>query len=303
MTAPDTGIGLVTGAYSRRMELSLADGRVVTARIKGKRLKPVCGDRVRAHPIVNEPDWILTEILPRDNELTRPDSRGRTEVLAANLSLVVVMAAPAPVPDWYVVDRYLAAAESMGAEAIVAYNKIDIGCPDASDDQALAAYRQAGYRVLACSAREDSGLDELATALRGHVAIFVGQSGVGKSSVINRLAAGAKQKTARLSSGTGEGRHTTVSSVMIDLPGGGQVIDSPGVRDYAPALDAVTAVISGFREIAGLGNDCRFANCRHMKEPGCAVKRAVDEGRLDARRYESYRRLLRSSEALAARKY
>ena len=303
MTSADTPVGLVTGAYSRRMEICLEDGRIVTARVKGKRLKPVCGDRIRAQPIANESEWLLTEILPRDNELTRPDNRGKTEVLAANLSLVVVMAAPAPAPDWFVVDRYLAAAENMHAGAIVVYNKTDTGAPDDATSQALGAYRRAGYTVLACSARDGSGLDELAAALGGHVAIFAGQSGVGKSSVINRLAADATQKIGRLSPATGEGRHTTVTSTMIELPGGGRVIDSPGVRDYAPALDSIAAAIGGFREIAGLGNDCRFANCRHLREPECAVKQAVAEGMLDSRRYESYRRLARSAEALAARRY
>lgn len=303
MTSAEVGNALVTGAYSRRMELRLADGRIVTARIKGKRLKPVCGDRVRAEPIANESDWLLTDVMPRDNELTRPDSRGRTEILAANLSAVVVMAAPEPAPDWFVVDRYLAAAENMGADAVVVYNKIDTGGPNNDTEQALEAYRRAGYPVLACSARDGTGLEDLANALRDRVAIVVGQSGVGKSSMVNRLSSGVMLKTARLSAATGEGRHTTVSSVMIELPGGGQLIDSPGVRDYAPALDSAAAVIRGFREVGELGQACRFANCRHLREPDCAVKKAVDDGRLDPRRYESYRRLLRSAEALGARKY
>ena len=303
MTVTDAGTALVTGAYSRRMELRLADGRTVTAHVKGKRLKPVCGDRVRAQPIPNEPEWLLTAIQTRENELTRPDSRGRTEVLAANLSTIVVMAAPIPAPDWFVVDRYLAAAENMGTEAIVVFNKTDTGEPDASAAAALDAYRRAGYPVLTCSAHEGSGLSRLADALCDRIAIVVGQSGVGKSSVINRLAADANQKTGARSAGSGEGRHTTVSSVMIDLPGGGHVIDSPGVRDYAPAIDSAEAVIRGFREIGALGQECRFANCRHLREPDCAVKRAIEEGGLDPRRYESYRRLLRLSEELTARKY
>ena len=127
----------------------------------------------------------------------------------------------------------------------------------------------------------------------------MGQSGVGKSSIINKLISNAAQKTATISASTGEGKHTTVNSVMLDLPNGGAVIDSPGVRDYAPAIETADEVIRGFREISNAGQDCRFGNCNHLREPDCAVKRAVDAGDISPRRYESYKRLMNLSKGLA----
>lgn len=288
---------LVVGAFSRRMRLRVADGGEVNAKIRGRKLKPVCGDRVEAHAVPNDDDWLVVRVLPRRNELTRPDSRGRVEVLAANLDAVFAVAAPSPAPDWFVVDRYLAAAAAMGVTGIVVLNKSDRDDAVAAFESARNEYRSAGYDVIECSARSATNIESLAAALRDRTAIIVGQSGVGKSSLINALVRDAELRTASVSGSTGEGKHTTVNSVMIELPGGGAVIDSPGVRDYAPALDDAADVATGFPEILASSADCRFANCRHLREPDCGVKSALSSGRISPRRYESYKRLM----ALAAR--
>lgn len=289
----------VVATYSRRMRLLLPDGTGVDARIKGKRLRPVCGDRVVAEPIASEDDWLITRILDRDNALTRPNLRGQTETLAANVDLLIVVAAPSPVPDWFIVDRYLAAAEAMSVATLVVYNKTDLqNSQDADIEAALSDYCQIDYPVVRCSAKLRSGLEGVAAAIAAQTAIIVGQSGVGKSSIINELMGGEQQRTREISAKTGEGRHTTVNSMMLDLPTGGRIIDSPGVRDYAPALESAAAVVHGFREIEKARHDCRFANCRHLREPGCAVKAAVENNAISARRYESYRRLLSLTEKL-----
>ncbi|NIL93506.1 MAG: ribosome small subunit-dependent GTPase A [Woeseiaceae bacterium] len=288
----------VIATFSRRMRLRLADGGEVTARIKGKRLRPVCGDRVDAEPIANESDWLITRVLERDNALTRPNLRGQTEVLAANIDMLIAVAAATPDPDWFIIDRYLAAAEDLGVDAVVVFNKTDIDDTSQSTTTALDDYRQIGYQAISCSARLGDGMDEIQNAVANQTAIIVGQSGVGKSSMINFLMGGEQQKTADVSSKSGEGKHTTVNSVMLELPGGGRVIDSPGVRDFAPALESAASVIGGYREIEKAGHDCRFANCRHLREPGCAVKAAVETGAISARRHESYRRLLNLTEKL-----
>ena len=287
----------VTATYSRRMRLRLDDGAEVDARIKGKRLKAVCGDRVEAQPLPNESDWLITQILERRNELTRPNMRGKVEVLAANLDYLLVVAAAEPRPDWFIVDRYLCAAELMGIDAGVVFNKTDLA--DELPDDELRVYRRIGYDVELCSALQGEGLQRVGELLGGHCSIIVGQSGVGKSSIINGLIGDEVQATSEISGKTREGRHTTVNSAMIDLPGGGAIIDSPGVRDYAPALDSSTNAALGFREISAAAQGCRFANCQHLREPGCAVKDDVEAGAISSRRYESYRRIVNLTRQLS----
>jgi ribosome biogenesis GTPase len=303
-TTPSDGRGpLVVATFSRRMALQLADGEQVMARVKGKRLRPVCGDYVEAEPISNETDWLITDISKRRNELRRPNTRGKVEVLAANLSFLAVVSADPPLPDWFIVDRYLCAAELMGVSAAVIFNKTDLAEPGDATNEALRDYERIGYRTLLCSAKSGTNLDALQDLLANQTAIIVGQSGVGKSSLINRLAESADQPTAAVSRGSGEGRHTTVNSVMLALPNGGAVIDSPGVRDYAPSTDNVQDVIRGFPEIARFGLECKFADCRHLREPNCAVKAAIEAGDMSARRYESYKRLLTLTRQLTKDKY
>ena len=292
---------LVIATYSRRMQLLLPDGRRTDARIKGKRIKPVCGDRVEAEPIPGEADWLITALCDRRNELTRPNLRGQVEVLAANIDRLLVMAAPAPDPEWSIVDRYLCAAELIDASAAVIFNKTDLPAAESADD-VLDDYTRIGYHAVRCSAKTGHNMEAIAALLRDGVSIIVGQSGVGKSSLINRLLQDERQRVAMISGKSGEGQHTTVNSAMLQLPGGGAVIDSPGVRDYAPALRPEEVVV-GYREIATAGRDCRFANCRHLREPGCAVKAAVETGTISKRRYDSYRYLLALTEKLARKQY
>lgn len=276
------------------MRLRLSDGEQVDSRIKGKKLKPVCGDRVLVEDIENEDDWLITEILPRDNQLSRPNMRGNVEVLAANVELLLVVAAAAPAPDWFIVDRYLAAAETMGANAAVVFNKTDIATADDNFDD----YAKIGYDAIACSAASGDNITAIRNLLGQHTAIIVGQSGVGKSSIINALLGTDSLRTAEISDKTQEGKHTTVNSEMLEIAGGARIIDSPGVRDYAPALVDVSQVLQGFREIESASQDCRFANCKHLREPGCAAKAGVESGAISARRYESYRRLFALTDKL-----
>jgi ribosome biogenesis GTPase / thiamine phosphate phosphatase len=288
--------GRVVASYGQRLVVEGADGAPRRAFVGRRGLRLVCGDRVRWQGAEEGGDIAIIELVPRSNELSRPDSRGRVEVLAANIDQVVVVCAPMPTPDPFIIDRYLAAAEIMNARALVAVNKIDLA--GAAELQVLDEYHAVGYPLLRVSAQAYEGLDALREHLAGHRSILVGQSGVGKSSLLNALVPGIDLATAQVSGATGEGRHKTTATTLHALPGGGALLDSPGVRDFAPALGDPRLAASGFREIVAAAEHCRFGNCRHMREPGCAVKNQVEAGTLNARRYESYRRLLRLTEDL-----
>jgi ribosome biogenesis GTPase len=289
--------GRVVAAFGRHVLVEDRSHQRHSCILAGRNLRPVCGDRVTWRRPRDDSDGLVIGIEPRDTELARPSRKGGREVVAANLTQVIVVSAPQPPPDPFLVDRYLAAAELMGAKAVLTYNKSDLDPEGVALD--LAEFAAVGYVVIPISARDGTGLESLRLRLAGHTSILVGHSGVGKSSIINALLPDAEIRTAALSESTGEGRHTTTASILHRLSNGGELIDSPGVRDYAPPPVSHRDVAAAFREIAARAGECRFSNCLHMKEPGCAVKAAVDSGQVSARRYESYRRLVRLMEKLA----
>jgi ribosome biogenesis GTPase / thiamine phosphate phosphatase len=240
----------------------------------------------------------VLQVLPRRTALYRSNARGAAEPVFANVTRLLVVIAPVPPPDPFVADRYIAAAESAGITATPVLNKAELGIDGLLRAQ-LAVYAAAGYEYIAASAATGEGIDALLAACARQTAALVGQSGVGKSSLVHRLAPGAEVEIGGLMREE-EGRHTTTVSRLYPLAGGGRLIDSPGVRDFAPAVDRLEPRHLGFVEVARLAPGCRFLDCRHMREPGCAVRQGVESGMMDARRYESYRRLRRLAEELTA---
>jgi ribosome biogenesis GTPase len=283
-------------AHGRRLHVRSDDGSESVARAARRDLQVVCGDRVYCAHDARHDELHVVALAPRAGALYRSNARGGSELIAANLSLLVAVVAALPVPDFFVVDRYLCAAQSAGIAACVVFNKAELGADPAAvrELQVLAAV---GYPCLQVSADRGLGLDALRALLREQTAVLVGQSGVGKSSLLRVLV-----PTSDAAIGTlirdDEGRHTTTTTRLYELPGGGALIDSPGVRDFAPAIDRLVAPALGFREIAALSGRCRFADCQHLREPDCAVRQALEDGSLSARRYESYRRLHRLAERL-----
>ncbi len=290
MTSADEFDAEVIASFGRHLLVRDAAGGQRRARPSGRKLNIVCGDRVRCEFDRAHDEVLVVEVLPRRTLLARANLRGASEAVVANITQLVVVVAPLPQPDFFIVDRYLCAATSAGLRGAIAVNKADLG--DAVDAAELEAFCKAGYRHVACSAKSGSGLAELEGLLANSVSVLVGQSGVGKSSLVSALLPDAEVQTGELMREE-EGRHTTTASRAYALRCGGTLIDSPGVRDFAPAIDHLDAKTLGFPEAMRLAPGCRFLDCRHMQEPGCALIQAVETGEVSARRYESYRRLRR----------
>jgi ribosome biogenesis GTPase len=290
----------VIAAFGRHLLVQQAFGWPLQARPFGRELGAVCGDEVRCRSDPRHGEVHVLEVLPRRTALYRSSARGRSEPVLANLTRLLVVIAPIPPPDPFVADRYLAAAQSAGIAATLVLNKAELAIDELLRSQ-LKAYSGAGYDCIEVSAVTGAGFDALLAACAGELAALVGQSGVGKSSLIRRLAPEAEVEIGALMRDE-EGRHTTTASRLYELPGGATLIDSPGVRDFAPAVDRLDPRDLGFVEVARLASGCRFLDCRHMREPSCAVRQAVESGVMDPRRYESYRRLRRLAEELTTTK-
>jgi ribosome biogenesis GTPase len=280
----------------------LEDGQGLTARcVPRQNLNPlVAGDQVvwqRSGPGTG----VVVALLPRHTCLARHDGRLRPKPIAANVDLILVVAAPRPPLDEFLLDSYLVAAETLGIEPTVVINKADLLPPrqrEALCDR-LAHYRRSGYRTLLVSSRTGRGMDTLVGLPRGRRAILVGQSGVGKSSLIQALVPDLDLRVAALSRLTGQGTHTTTAARLYHLPGGGDLIDSPGVRAFSLWPMGADQLAWGFPEFRPHLGRCHFANCTHRVEPRCAIQAAVAHGDIDPRRFENYRRIVDSVGALA----
>jgi ribosome biogenesis GTPase len=253
---------------------------------------PVCGDRVVWLP-TGDGNGVVTALQPRATALSRPDSSGREKPLAANISLFIVVVAPRPAPSGYLIDPYLATAELIGVQALILANKMDLLTADARAAflATLAHYPPIGYPLLAVSVKQDPTLDALTPYLAGQTAILLGQSGVGKSSLVKALLPDQEVQIGRLSKATGLGRHTTSATTCYRLGNGGFLIDSPGVRSFRLGNIDHDRLAHGFREFARFLGRCRFANCRHLHEPGCAIRAAVETGDIAPERLDNFHHL------------
>lgn len=238
----------------------------------------------------------ITAVLPRRTLLSRADPHlpARRRAIAANVDVVVVMVAlQAPPLHPRLIDRYLVAVEHSGAEAVLVVNKVDLAA--GGRDAALARlepYRALGLRVLPCSATDGEGVDDVRGALAGRTCVVVGQSGVGKSSLLNALAGGAAAATGAVRAGDGRGHHTTTASTLYELSDGIRIIDTPGIRRFTIEESDPVVLAAGFAEFAAHAASCRFRDCTHTSEPGCAVRAAAESGAIARGRYLSYLKLL-----------
>jgi ribosome biogenesis GTPase len=289
------GSGTVLASYGRGVSVQ-SGGTTLHCTLSGRKQRVVCGDRVTwaFPPSADGPSVLSVE--PRRNLIERIDARGRAEPVAANIDRLAIVVAAEPAPDWFLVDRYWAGAVLKELDALLIVNKLDLGTESIQPE--LEIYRALRLNCLEVSSHSGASVAGLKRCLAGSVTLLVGQSGVGKSSLVNALSPDAAAQTAELTRDE-EGRHTTTTARRYALGADSAIVDAPGVRDFAPPASLVRAAERGFIEVHGHSVDCRFKDCRHLEEPGCAVRTAVVSGEIAARRYESYRRLFRLYEKLA----
>lgn len=277
--------------------------RTFDASLRGRfKYKPgdrvLVGDRVAVHVEADE-SATIEAVHPRRNVLARrmPGKRRGVRNVAANLDQVVVVGSAAqPLWDHHLIDRFLVVAEANALPAVVVVNKIDL----VEDTEPLTTpYRQAGYRVILTSVPAGRGLEELRAELEGKASFFTGSTGVGKSSLLNALQPGLRLRTGVVSRRMGAGRHITVAAEMYRFGRDGFVVDTPGLRDIGLWGIDPLEVVRTFPEFAPYASRCRFDNCRHVEEPGCAVVEACARGELAPSRLHSYRRFLEEAHRAA----
>lgn len=287
--------GLVIESFGRQVNVEDESGRLLRCHLRANLDNPVAGDRVVWQQGEGE-RGVIVAIEPRHSLLTRPDFTGQPKSIAANIDQMLIVVAPQPPAFANLIDRYLVAAEAHNLRAVIVQNKADIALDEASTAM-LQAYRAMGYPLLTVSSKTGAGLAELNQQLKDAISIFVGQSGVGKSSLVNALLPDANTAVGELSHAADKGKHTTTTARLFHFPAGGDLIDSPGIREFGVQNLARAAVERGFREFEPFIARCRFRNCRHESEPGCALLEALETGEISPARLQSYRQIIAEIES------
>ncbi|MDF2181903.1 small ribosomal subunit biogenesis GTPase RsgA [Neptuniibacter sp. CAU 1671] len=292
--------GLIISHYGKQVDIEPEQpefpGEIIRCHLRTNLGQLVTGDRIIWRR--GKETGVVVAALPRSSELLRPNPYGEMKPVAANIDSIIITVAVEPTPHANLIDRYLVAAELSQIEPVILLNKTDLLNDNNREviDALLDQYRVIGYQVLTASSSTEEGLEPLKNYLHNRINVFVGQSGVGKSSLINALLPGVDLKTGELSTQSRKGRHTTTTARLFHFPDGGDLIDSPGIREFGLWHIKAEDVIDGFRELRPLAGLCRFRDCKHEQEPNCALLEAVEKGDVSVARWNSYRNILGSIE-------
>lgn len=293
--------GLIIAHYGSQLDIEPAGkpNEVYRCHLRSNLPALVTGDRIVWRASTKGDMGVVVALDERDSLLSRPDMHGQLKPVAANIHYIVLVIAPLPVPHANLIDRYLVAAETVGIEPVILLNKTDLLSDETNQqtiDAMLKRYSDLGYRTLKASTQTEDDLSELKAMLDEHVSVFVGQSGVGKSSLVNVLLPGVDTKVGDLSHATAKGTHTTTAAKLFHFPAGGMLIDSPGIREFGLWHMEPEEVLRGFREFRPFIGYCRFRDCSHEPEPGCAIRQALENGKIHPDRMASYQSILNSLE-------
>ena len=277
--------GLVTGTHRRHVEVELPDGTPLVCAVKGRRLAPICGDVVDIES-QGEHEGVVVAVHPRRSELSRADAY-KQKTIGANVSLVLGVVAVEPAFNPELIDRWTVAAEGAQCRFALLLNKMDLAGADAVRES-LKNYEALGYPLIALSAKTE--IPKLRSIINGEQSVLVGQSGMGKSTIINALLGVNRAKTGEISVSLNAGKHTTTSTRLHRLDASTWIIDSPGMKEFG-VHQLAGALDHAFVEFRPYLGQCRFRDCTHDREPQCAIRAAVANGTIAASRLETYHRL------------
>ncbi|GGW64555.1 small ribosomal subunit biogenesis GTPase RsgA [Alishewanella tabrizica] len=297
LEAPEPG--LVISRFGQHVDVEDRHGQIIRCNMRRTISSVVTGDQVswcRSKQPTGSIDGVIEAVEERRSVLLRPDFYDGLKPVAANIDLMIIVSAILPALSLNIIDRYLVAAEMTGIKPLLVINKADLIDADAQHaiEQQLDVYRNLGYPGLLVSASTGQGMDALLHYIHSGTSIFVGQSGVGKSSLMNNLMPELAAVTQEVSAVSGLGQHTTTVSRLYHLPEGGALIDSPGIREFALWHLSAEEVTAGFVEFRPWLGRCKFRDCKHITDPGCALQHAIAENQISQTRYDSYLKILTS---------
>ncbi|MCR8923109.1 small ribosomal subunit biogenesis GTPase RsgA [Dasania sp. GY-MA-18] len=292
--------GLIIAHYGQQVDVEPLDqpGPAQRCHLRANLGSLVTGDKIIWRE--GKPTGVVVATSERSSELSRPDSHGNLRPVAANIDYIVIVLALHPEPHANLINRYLVAAEAVNIEPLILLNKVDLldEAGRQQMDDLLKIYPQIGYKILEASTKSQDGLSALKSTLKDRTSVFVGQSGVGKSSLINALLPGVDIKVGELSQARNKGTHTTTTAKLFHFPEGGDLIDSPGIREFGLWHMSREQVADGFVEFRPYLNNCKFRDCKHEGEPGCSLQAAIAEGKISPERIASYASIANSLEQL-----